>query len=398
MTRDGLPVDVVVIGAGPAGSAAARILAAQGLRTVILEKALLPRYKTCGGGLLRRAFRLLPESASIPVDLECHHAEVSFITKSLHFRTHRKQPVIYMTMRSQLDLALARDAAKVGAELIEGCVVRGVKSRGSELLVQAGHTVYRSRFVIAADGVNSLVARQGNWKSFDRLIPAIEYEIAVSKTKFALLSQTARFDFGLVPRGYTWVFPKRDHLSVGALTLQRGGVDLHETVCRYLRFLGIEEVESMERHGYVIPLRPRRLPLARDGIFLTGDAAGLVDPVTAEGLTHAILSGQMAARSILESNLDPALASQNYQTEISKTLLQELKIATWLARVVYEHPRFCHWIFRRHGQALAELMTDIVTGQQSYSGAVQKLWKFGTILKLLRMRSHAGSELARTSP
>src|SRR4029077_4203440 len=124
-------------------------------------------------------------------------------------------------------------------------------------------------------------------------------------------ARVPRFDVGTVPYGYAWVFPKTAHLSVGVLTTHRGAINLHGQLEEYLRVIGLAP-QSMERHGFVIPVRPRAGPLARARMLLVGDAAGLADPGTAEGISLAARSGRLAADAIIASQLDPRRACAGY--------------------------------------------------------------------------------------
>jgi flavin-dependent dehydrogenase len=168
----------------------------------------------------------------------------------------------------------------------------------------------------------------------------------------------ARFDFDAIDGGYAWVFPKRRHLSIGVLSFPPQ--NLNDACENYIRRLGIKPI-SIERHGYVIPLSPRRGPFVRNNIFLTGDAAGFADPVTAEGITFAIRSGQYAARAIIEQN--PPL----YDEMVAQLILPELRIARRLAKLLYSYLRTRDMLFSVCGNRLVEAMTRIVTGEASYS-------------------------------
>src|SRR4029077_6064907 len=124
-------------------------------------------------------------------------------------------------------------------------------------------------------------------------------------------ARVPRFDVGTVPYGYAWVFPKTAHLSVGVLTTHRGAINLHGQLEEYLRVIGLAP-QSTERHGFVIPVRPRAGALARERMLLVGDAAGFADPVTAEGISFATQSGKLAADAIVASELDPPRARAGY--------------------------------------------------------------------------------------
>jgi flavin-dependent dehydrogenase len=197
----------------------------------------------------------------------------------------------------------------------------------------------------------------------------------------APLMRTARFDFGIISAGYGWVFPKREHLSIGVGTTKRGAANLPECYRRYLDLLAIGTPLREERHGYLIPCRPREGMFDARRVLFTGDAAGLADPVTAEGITAGILSGQLAARAILEGKFAEAAVKRAYRSALESTLFAELRIARWLAWVLYECPRLRVALLSRHGQRMSELMTRIVTGETTYREVMRRP---GNYLKLLR--------------
>src|SRR5882672_3905039 len=232
--------DVAVVGAGPAGATAALTLARRGLKVALLEKDALPRYKTCGGALVARGLALFPEEIHTVFEQRCVQAELHLLDGDLHYRATREPPgplIMAMTMRDRLD----HDAGPVTAA-----------------------------FVIAADGATGELARLAGWQDGRQLIPALEYEVRVDDATLDRFARVPRFDVGLVPHGYAWVFPKTTHLSVGVLTTHRGAINLHRQLEEYLRVIGLAP-QSLERHGFVIPVRPRAGPLARERMLLVGD-------------------------------------------------------------------------------------------------------------------------------
>ena len=366
--------DVAVVGSGPAGATAALTLARRGLRAVLVEKETLPRYKTCGGGLVARAHALLPPCVERLIERTCDHAELHLLDANLHYQAAREPPappVAAMTMRDRLDHALALAAAAAGAELRAPCRATGVTHEAGHVRLDTEGGPIAARFLIAADGATGSVARLAGWGDGRRLIPALEYEVRVDDATLERFARAARFDVGVVPFGYGWVFPKRTHLSVGVLTTRRGGVDLHRSLADYLRVLGLAP-RSCERHGYVIPIRPRGGPLARERVLVVGDAAGLADPVTAEGISLAARSGALAAEAIIAAGaveLDPAQVRARYHAAL-RPVLAELRVARALARLLYDRPRARTWVFRRVGQRLVEAITDIFAGSRTYRGSI----------------------------
>jgi len=357
--------DAVVVGGGPAGATAAFHLASAGLRTAILEKEEPPRYKTCGGGVAHRAVERLPADISPAVEGVFRGADCNLLDAGLHFPARRAGPVLYMTMRADLDQLLLEAAAGAGAEVVPRCRVTGVEEeRGAvELSTTAG--ALSAGFLVGADGVHGDVARLAGFPDGRLLAPALEYELRVSAGVLEAF-QVPRFDFGSVPHGYAWVFPKRAHLSAGVVSMRRGPVNLHRCLLRYLEEVGVAGVESVERHGHLIPVRPRRGALARGRVLLAGDAAGLADPVTAEGITFAAWSGRLAAGAVISGEGNPARTAAEYETALHRTILMELRTARMAAPLLYGPPAVRRWLFRLYGQSLAEAMTDIFTGERTY--------------------------------
>jgi len=286
-----------------------------------------------------------------------------------------------MVMRDRFDHLLTQAAVAAGAQLFTGTTVRDVfpGEDGVRLATSAGEV--RARFVIAADGAASVVARKTGRAELRDVVPALEAEVTLAPEAMAPLMGTARFDFGVVPFGYAWVFPKRGHLSIGVLTTKRGAANLPEYYRRYLALLGIGAALHEERHGYVIPCRPRDGMFGARRVLFVGDAAGLADPVTAEGITAGILSGQLAARAILAGDFAEAAVKRAYRETLEAKLLADLRVARWLARGLYGWPRVRGGLLARHGQRMSELLTRIVTGETSYTAAVRQP---GNYLKLLR--------------
>lgn len=364
--------DVAVIGAGPAGGSAALALARAGKSVVLLEKASLPRYKTCGGGVLARAIKLLPSKVERVVERSFNSVALSFLGTKMSFVASRPQPLVYMTMRADLDSLLAHEAEQAGVRLVQSCAVKQVNAQNGNVEIVSDREKYQAKFVIAADGVHSPTARAAGWPELPVLAPALEHEIHLADGDLARFSAMPRFDFNAIDAGYAWVFPKREHLSVGILSTRRVCPDLQLKLAEYLQRLGITRVEKTERHGYLIPLAPRQGPLARGRVLLAGDAAGLVDPVTAEGISHAILSGQLAANAITEGKMDVAQVGPIYQSLLEKNILGELRAARFLARILYRHPVIRNGFFRLSGQKLCEFATKVILGEGRYREAMKR--------------------------
>jgi flavin-dependent dehydrogenase len=285
-----------------------------------------------------------------------------------------------MVMRDSLDHFLLKAAAAQGAKILDDTEVNEIDSNG-KISLHTNKGDVEARYVIAADGALSPVAKMCGWKDDRHLIPALEYELTVSESEFDRLAQTVRFDIDAIPYGYAWNFPKQKHLSVGVASAKRGKVNLHEYYRKYLDALGVKQVVHEERHGYQIPLSPRKDGFSRRGILLTGDAAGFADPVTAEGISNSALSGKIAAQAIIESIHTPAKLDEVYYNKLRANLLPQLKLGRFLADIFYGKTWIRKPLFNRYGQRLCEALTDVFMGEREYPHDAMK--RAGKYLKEL---------------
>ncbi len=372
--------DVAVVGAGPAGACAAQALARSGARVVVLDKAAPPRYKTCGGGITARAARLLPFELSDDLGLPCRRVALNLLDSGLHFRIERDHPLVSMSMRAQLDARLLRAAQQAGAQLWSPCPVERIRNQADGVHLDTLRGPLSAGFVIACDGAASRMAHQAGWSDQPPALPACEWEVYVDEATLRRHQGAARFDFDLIPAGYAWVFPKSDHLSIGVGAATPGPFGGHRVLRRYLARLGIETPLRIERHGYVIPSRPRRGGFARGRVLLAGDAAGLIDPVIWEGIGYALHSGRLAAASLIDARFHPRQVAEDYARRIAQEILPEIRMGRPLSRLLYAHPGLRAWVFRRYGRALCEAMGRVVCGEQGYR---ELLLRPGNYIKLL---------------
>jgi geranylgeranyl reductase family protein len=364
--------DVIIVGAGPAGSSAACLLAEQGVRVALLERTKMPRYKACGAGIVGRAMRILPPDVKEAVERECYTAELNVLDAGLHFAITREEPILFMSMRDKLDRLLALNAQKAGADLWEECNVLDVAAGPGSVAVETSRASLSASFVIAADGSTSPIAKKAGWRETRRLTPAIEWEVPVDKEIFEKFARSARFDFGPVPSGYAWVFPKGSHLSAGAASMNRGSVNLNGLLEKHLLSLGIPLNNGVVRHGALVSSGPRSDDLIKGRILLVGDAAGLTDPVTGEGISFAVGSGQAAASALVAGGLAEASVREAYLTIIEEKILKELRPAMDLGKLLYGPAAIRNYLFRLKGQAFCEVVADVIAGKANYSELASK--------------------------
>jgi geranylgeranyl reductase family protein len=380
--------DVAVIGGGPAGSSSALKLAEGGASVIVLEKREIPRYKTCGGGIVQKTKKLLSFDISPVVEREFRSASVTLLGRSIRFDVQGDAPLLSMTMRSSFDRLLLSEAEKAGARVCPGIAVRSLEVRRDHVEVCSGSGTIRCRLVIVADGANSVTARSAGWKDTRHLAPAVECELYLPDDEMCRFENTVRFDFDLAGAGYGWLFPKRDHLSAGFVYIRRKEKSLRGNMAAYLRFLGITRVRREERHGFVIPISPRRDGFARGRLLLAGDAAGFADPVTAEGISSAVLSGFLAARGVLESRLHEKRSGAMYEMLVKRHILPELSAARLFAGMLYGVPGLGTWAVKHHGDRLIRAVSGVFTGERSY----RSLWSAPARMRLLKRYLLEGRE------
>lgn len=363
--------DVAVIGSGPSGASAALKLAENGISVVLIEKETLPRYKTCGGGFVYRGRRNMPFDVSSVVEREFKKIDIYFDRAGIHLTSERDEPIISMIMRDDFDNLIVEKAKKAGITLLENHRLKDITFGELNTLHTSGGDV-EAKFIIAADGALSVTAKLAGWEETRYLIPALEYEVEVSPEDFERLSKEVRFDFDAVPLGYGWSFPKKNHLSIGVASARRTKINLKKYYKEYLETLGIKEVISEAFHGFQIPVSPREDGYFRKNVILVGDAAGFADPVTAEGISNAILTGVMAAEAIIEADLDSKKTEDIYNEKLNKVLIPELKTGVYLSKLFYENEKARHFLMKMFGPRFCESMTDIFMGERSYPTDIKK--------------------------
>lgn len=358
--------DVIVVGAGPAGTVAAGLLAEEGARVVLVEKCSLPRKKVCAGGLVKRAAAMLPVEVAPALECTCRRVELTIGVRSLRFASVRQDPVIFMVDRERLDYLLVCEAQRQGADIRPSCTVSGVRQGAEYVDLQTSRGALRASFVLAADGALSRVARFVGWRETRRIVSTVECKLPLPPYRLARFSRAARFDFGAAPAGYGWRFPKKDSLGIGVGSmLNRPGNLKHSLLC-YIERIGLGDAAGCRLRAGLIPVSPRTDGFVKGRVLLTGDAAGFADPLTAEGLSHALSSGRMAAEALFETDFDPQRIRQVYHRKLKISILDELRLARFFARLIFFHPRTVNLLFGLWGQDFVEGVTDIACGHTTY--------------------------------
>jgi geranylgeranyl reductase family protein len=405
--------DVIAAGGGPGGSLAAYFLAKAGLRVAVIDAGTFPRPKACGGGLQAKAI------ASIPFDLK-HLLRGSLDGISLTYGLRNPlmrsypAPLVYGILRTEFDHYLLQQAALAGAQIFEGCPVREViVNAHGPVTVHAGCEEFQAQCVIGADGANSIVRRVLNQRQ-DYFWQAGVYcevpEEALNPDAFR--RDRMIIDWGTLPSGYAWAFPKRGYLNVGAggpIAIAR---HLKSYVARFIGATGLLRPGSAAKLslvGHQLPTATGRTVLAGERVVLVGDAAGLVEPFTGDGITSACHSARMAADCIVEALNRGKLDLRHYHHEVTARIGAELVSSRKLLSLSVTFPKLIYRLFKSNDRVW-NTFCKTLRGEETFQrlrrevlGPLQFAWKVIDAItekreELVMRRSLAGQILENTAP
>jgi len=402
---------VLVVGAGPAGATAARTLAAAGLPVCLLDRSSFPRNKPCGGGISTRVLTRFPYLESALPRITTHTVSRLHLEGPDGHSTiiESDGPAALMIRRVEYDALLVSLAVEAGATLVTGVDIVQARQDAErvELVARDGRR-FEGAIVVAADGVNSVIARRlglnPGWPASSVAIDMMEETPRAAlrdvdpSTLWVAYGYDARKSQGSsskahssesshsrlatsakrAPEGYAYIFPKRDHVNIGigyVLSHYRQAIDaapyeLQRGFISRLRDRGVVVGDSVKQNftPFLIPVGGPLRETGRGRVLLAGDAGGFVNAFTAEGIYYGMVSGELAARAILETRHGVRNLARRYRRACDYEIGPELRDSVRIQRYLFADRRRIAQVISgaNRERTSTRLILDFAMGRQTY--------------------------------
>jgi geranylgeranyl reductase family protein len=331
------PWDVAVVGAGPAGLAAAHAAASAGARTIVLERAEHPRYKTCGGGLIGTSLGIAGPRIEVPARDRIDRITFTRNGRLALTRRGGSRPILTMVRRDDFDHAWYQAVVALGATVRQNTLVRAISQDDSTATVTLSDgSAITARAVIGADGSAGITSRHVG-VTFQQQDLGLEVELAAGEKDRADWRGRVLLDWGPYPGSYGWVFPKDDELTVGVIMAKGHGGETKQYLRDLVAGLGLADRKVVRDSGHLTRCRRPDSPLVRGRVMVVGDAAGLLEPWTREGISYALRSGTWAGEVAAGGGGLTA-----YGKKIEQELMPEMTAGRHLLEVYVRHPNLVH--------------------------------------------------------
>lgn len=322
--------DVIIIGAGPAGTAAAYDLLSAGMKVLILDKKDFPRKKACAGGITPKGMKLFRYDISSVVRQVCHTVKVRQKNQT-SFLIQNDSPLCYMTQRKELDAFSLTKVIEKGGVFQVARKIHEIRQKRHTVEIHTDIGIFNTSFLIGADGAGSRVRRMITPASTSSFQFALEADVFVDRPdQFEM-----EFDFSGGHRGYFWIFPKADHVNIGIYSIEKANRPKTDMLRQYAQNR-VGHKKLIDVKGYPICTGGYGFTPGSGRILLAGDAAGFAEKLLGEGIYFAVKSGQAAAEAILHTGLKNAGQVLPCYLKVLNSLKMDLRLhnlsASWLYR------------------------------------------------------------------
>lgn len=392
--------DVIISGAGPAGSMTAYSCAKAGLDVLLLDKATFPREIPCGGGISVRSEKVLRLAG-----IEFPEEQIEQKLTGLQFMGPDQRPFVlrspktlgYTMKRSQFDHYLVKQAINVGAKFVDSCTLHQLETHQNQVTVETEKGIFESHLLIGADGVTSTVGRLSGLRkplNPDRVGVALEVDVPVSRKLWnnVLDPSVVLFWFLNIPFGYFWVFPRKDSLSLGiggmAKKLGNASKKLHGLARIFANLHDLPPLSIPRIRGRMLLALKYPVLETTNRILLVGDAAGLVDIFTGQGICYALESGFLAAKTAVKVVKNKCFTKQmlSEYTWLARGRFGEEIRASWtVTNLVHRNPHGFFQVLRRL-KCIRQVLFDIILGKTDYYRIRRNLLAFALRMSLYELQ------------
>lgn len=359
----------IIVGAGPAGAYLAYLLSREGIQVLLLEKERLPRNKICAGGLTAKSLKLLSDFNLQPLIEDTIHKAIFSCKRARPLELNFDRPLVQTVNRLKFDSFLVEKAKEAGAKVLDGVNITKVQSDQDHVTVYSSGSEWQGKLLAGADGALSTVARSSGGFTDNRqiMVSLLEQQIYLPKEQMEQNHGLIKMDYGMLPTGYTWLFPKSDHISVGIGSIGLKAKTLREFLGKAIQSKGYtSSTGSTPVRGWFIPVMVKPPVLHHQRIVLLGDAAGLVDALTGEGIFSALFSARLAAEVIIDQINKPQPNLESYTVLVRENLWTELRSSYNIARWFYRFPGVVHRIFQ-HIPDFSNIFGLLFAGELTYA-------------------------------
>lgn len=371
--------DVLIIGAGPAGSFLAHKLKNKDIKVLILEKKKFPRYKTCAGGLSKKAYDILSsEFNNINSIVEKTVKNGMYVRDNKYTLVNTGKELIYMTYRSVLDNFLIKAAVDNKTIFFKDNInIKKINLTNDTVTFLEGkkEIIVSYDMLIGAWGNNIHLNKLVNLYPFDYFNLSSSWEGPVG-SKFKDFEE--KYSLNQIMKKYPsfvcYIFPKKELITAGIFTSKYPFPHVWKDL--WLDFLNFWNLDNKIKPNYsVIPIRNFNKPISRDNIILLGDAAGLADPFTGEGIYYALISAMIASKNIEKYfKLKKFKLDENFERDINLKLFNVLRWAGYFRYVFNKSPNFSFW-FGSETPWGNYVVKSLITGEIKYN-EIQKILKY----------------------
>lgn len=385
--------DVIISGGGPSGSLLGFLLSSKNINTLIIEKEIFPRYKTCAGGIAHRTLKILPFNIEKVIEKNIYGIYFSQKNKDICLKRYT-EPIIYTVDRKKFDFFIASKAKDSGCNFKFGEKVEGYDNTGNHIIVKTDKNKYHAKVLAGADGTRGPVHRSIIGNANIKKFLGYETEINLNNIDAAGRYQypneyrdknenifdfkdNIRLDFNGVRKGYCWVFPKKDHLSCGMGAPSWYAKKMRNYFKSFLSDFytgnGNKGAPSnLKINAQHIPVGDYKTPVCGYRVLTVGDAACVGDGFTGEGLYNSFKSSFIASDSIAAALTSSIFNFKDYESKIRDNIFKDIKISLMFTKIFFDSLLFFYKLIKNNDNYFSACC-KILRGDRTYKDVLDKL-------------------------